>query len=190
MITADLYDFDGTVFNGESGIEFLRFCIKRHPKLIKYLPKQAARALRMLFPNGNRSDKFKEKLYCYLKDIDAEREAELFWDENAHKMNDWFKPNEHDVPVVICSASPLFQIKPICDRLGVDLVIATELDPKTGKMSDKNCKGENKTEYIKKYAPEYVFRDVYTDNIVTDAPILKLASRNRYHVVDGKVSKI
>ena len=37
---ADLYDFDKTVFNGESGSEFWLFCLKRHPRIIKYLPKQ------------------------------------------------------------------------------------------------------------------------------------------------------
>ena len=37
---ADLYDFDKTVFNGESGSEFWLFCLKRHPRIIKYIPKQ------------------------------------------------------------------------------------------------------------------------------------------------------
>ena len=39
---ADLYDFDKTVFDGESGSEFWLFCLKRHPSIIRFLPKQAA----------------------------------------------------------------------------------------------------------------------------------------------------
>lgn len=190
MITADLYDFDGTVFAGESGSEFMLFCIKRHPKLLKYLPKMAIAVFRYFVLRKGTFSEFKEAGYSYLNGIDAEKEAEAFWEKNADRMNPWFKPAEHDVPVVICSASPVFQIKPICDRLGVSLVLATDMDAKTGRLNDVNCKGENKLEYIKKYAPEYVFRDVYTDSIKNDTPILNLAQRNKYKVEKGNISKI
>jgi len=189
-MTADLYDFDGTVFDGESGTEFFLFCLKRHPKLIKYLLRQTIAALKYFFEKEKKLDVFKTEFYSFLSAIDAQKESELFWEKNAHRMNPWFRPKESDVPVVICSASPLFQIKPICDRLGVSLVIATDLDEKTGKMRDINCKGEGKLEYIKKYAPDYTFRDVYTDSIEHDAPILSLATRDKYHVVNGKLNKI
>lgn len=186
---ADLYDFDGTVFDGESGSEFMLFCFKRHPKLIKYLPKMIWSFFRYLVLKKGTFDEFKEAGYIYLNGIDAEREAEAFWEKNAHRMNPWFKPQEHDVPVVICSASPVFQIKPVCDRLGVSLVIATDMNPKTGKLNDINCKGANKLEYIKKYAPGYTFRDVYTDSVRNDMPILNLAQRDKYLVEKGELKK-
>ena len=186
---ADLYDFDGTIFNGESGTEFYLFCLKRHPKIIKYLPRQLKGAFRYILDRQNMIDKFKNDFYSFLPAIDAEKEAELFWNKNAHKMNSWFRPKEHDVPVVVCSASPVFQIKPICDRLGVQLVIGTELDPKTGRMTDINCKGKSKLEYIKKYAPDYTFRDVYTDNTRSDVSILSLAKRDKYKVNNGIYKK-
>lgn len=189
-MTADLYDFDGTVFDGESGTEFMLFCFKRHPSLIRYLPRQVKAILMHKLLKKSSFGEMKNEIYCYLNGIDAQKEAELFWEKNASRMNPWFKPTEHDVPVVICSASPVFQIKPICDKLGVSLVIATQMDIKTGKLTDINCKGENKLEYIKKYAPKYTFRDVYTDNIELDAPILSLATRNKYQVIKGKTSKI
>lgn len=190
LILADLYDFDGTVFNGESGSEFMLFCYKRHPKLLRYVPHQLKVAFKRFVLHKGSFDGFKEEFYCFLKGIDdVEAEAQLFWEKNIGKMNPWFKPAEHDVPTVICSASPLFQIKPVCDMLGVDLVIATDMNPKTGKINTVNCKGENKLEYIKKYAPDYTFRDVYTDSIKNDLPILNLATREKYIVEKGSIRK-
>lgn len=187
---ADLYDFDKTVFNGESGSEFYLFCLKRNPKIIKYLPCQLRAVIKRFIKKDITTEVLKTEFYSYLEALDAEREAELFWEKNAHRINSWFKPAEHDVPVVVCSASPLFQIKPICDLLGVTLVISTDMDVKTGRLGDINCKGENKLEYIRKCAPEYTFRDVYTDNIKSDAPILSLAQRNRFMVKKGTVIKL
>ena len=187
---ADLYDFDKTVFNGESGSEFWLFCLKRHPRIIKYLPKQLKGLLGHFVFHSISKKKSKELIYSYLPSIDAEKEAELFWDKNIGRINKWFRPDGHDVPSVVCSASPVFQIKPVCDRLGVTLVIATEMDPKTGLISGENCKGEEKVKRLAKEASEYEFRDVYTDNLVSDCPILNLSNRKKYHVTDGNLSEI
>ncbi len=187
---ADLYDFDKTVFRGESGSEFWLFCLKRHPSIIRYLPKQAVGFLGHYVLHIVGKKRSKELFYSYLKSIDAHREAELFWHKNADRINGWFKPKEHDVKTVVCSASPVFQIKPICDRLGVDLLIATKMDIKTGLIEGENCKGEEKVSRIKAEASDFEFRDVYTDNLVSDKPILDLSTRYKYHVEDGRLSEI
>lgn len=187
---ADLYDFDGTVFDGESGKEFYLFCLKRHPEIIRFLPRQLKGAVKYALGGRKMLNEFKNYFYSFLPAVDACRESELFWEKNAHRMNGWFKPQEHDVPVVICSASPVFQIKPICEKLGVSLIIGTDMDEKTGRLRDINCKGEGKLDYIKKYAPEYEFRDVYTDNIQSDAPILSLAERYKFEVSNGIYTRI
>lgn len=187
---ADLYDFDKTVFNGESGSEFWLFCLKRHPKLIKYLPRQLKGLFDCYALHKISEVRAKELLYSCLSAIDAEKEAALFWEKNAFRINSWFKPREHDVPVIVCSASPVFQIKPICDKLGVTLLIATKMDTETGKISGKNCKGEEKVRRISVQAAEYEIRDVYTDDIVSDRPILELSGRKKFRVKDGELSEI
>ena len=187
---ADLYDFDKTVFDGESGSEFWLFCLKRHPSIIRFLPKQAAGLFGHYVFRKISKKRSKELFYSYLKAIDAEREAELFWDKNAGRIHEWFNPKGTDVPTVVCSASPVFQIKPICDRLGVNLLIATQTDPRTGLISGENCKGTEKVSRLKKEAADYEFRDVYTDNLVSDGPILELATRKKIHIQGGKRSEI
>ena len=33
----NVYDFDNTLYDGESALDFYFFCLKRHPRLIKYV---------------------------------------------------------------------------------------------------------------------------------------------------------
>ena len=183
---ADLYDFDGTVYRGESGSEFYLFCLKKKPSIIRFLPKQLAPLIKYELFHSCSFDEIKEAIYCFLPYVDAEKLAEQFWEKNSYKINDWFRPKESDVATVVCSASPVFQIEPICRKLGVDLIVATDIDRKTGKLNGKNCKSTEKVERLKKEASDYTFRDVYTDNVKNDAPILGLATGNKYKVTKGK----
>ena len=80
--------------------------------------------------------------------------------------------------------------KGICERIGIKHYLATEFDPKTGKAIGLNCKDGEKIVRMKKDAAEYTIRDVYTDNLKSDGPLLTLATRNKFHVVKGKVNKI
>lgn len=187
---ADLYDFDKTVFNGESGTEFFLFCLKKQPHIAKFLPRQIFWAFRYYVLHNVTMEKFKENLYCCVKELDAKKMIELFWQENGNRINDWFINRDKSVPCIVCSASPYWQISPICEKLGVDIIIGTDLNPETAVITGKNCKGDEKLKFIEKYAPDYEIRDAYTDNIDGDAPLLSLATRNRYKVTKGKITKI
>lgn len=33
----NVYDFDNTIYDGESSVDFFMFCLKKRPKLIKYI---------------------------------------------------------------------------------------------------------------------------------------------------------
>lgn len=35
----DVYDFDGTIYDGDSTVDFTRFCLRRHPGVLAGLPK-------------------------------------------------------------------------------------------------------------------------------------------------------
>ena len=34
----DVYDFDGTIYDGDSTVDFTRFCLRRHPAVLAGLP--------------------------------------------------------------------------------------------------------------------------------------------------------
>ncbi len=182
---ADLYDFDKTVYPVDSATEFWLFCLKRHPKLIFHIPHQIFAAIKFFLKRIDLT-KFKSEFFCFVKSVDAQKEAELFWEKNSNRIFSWFRPEDNDVKTVVCSASPEFEISPILKKLGVDVIIGTDMDFKTGKINGKNCKGAEKVERIKKEASDYVFRNAYTDNPESDAPLLSLA-KNKFLIKNGKI---
>ncbi len=185
---ADLYDFDKTLYPTDSATAFYFFCLKKHPDILKYLPHQllyGVKYILKLIPTVT----FKQEFFCFVNGIDAKKEAELFWDKHQSKIFSWFNPKENDVKTVVCSASPTFEIEPVLKRLGVDVIIGTQMDFKTGKISGKNCKGGEKVERIKKEANQFTFRNAYTDNPKSDAPLLSLA-QNKFLIKKGKIIKI
>ena len=36
----NLYDFDKTIYDGDSTLDFYRFCLKKDKKLLRFLPQQ------------------------------------------------------------------------------------------------------------------------------------------------------
>lgn len=185
---ADLYDFDKTLYPRDSAIDFWLFCIKKNPRILKFLPKQMFAVIELVFKKIKLSQ-FKEKFFCFVSAIDAPAMAQRFWDENQSSIYPWFNPKENDVKTVVCSASPEFQITPILKKLGVDLIIGSVVDEKSGKFLSENCKGEEKVRRIKQAAPELEFRNAYTDNLKSDAPLLSLAE-NKFLVKKGKIIAI
>ncbi len=185
---ADLYDFDKTVYPVDSGSEFWLYCLKKHPKILKHLPFQLYSAAKFLFKKITLTQ-FKGDFFCFLKSFDALKEAEEFWQERQTKIFPWFNPRENDVKTVICSASPEFEISPILKKLGADVIIGTKMNPKTGEIEGKNCKGEEKVNRIKSQLPDYEFRNAYTDNPKSDAPLLSLA-QNKFLIKDGEIIPI
>lgn len=184
-MTADLYDFDKTLYPRDSASEFWLFCLKRHPRLLKYLPRQIFAAIKFMFKKTDLT-KFKEEFFCFVKGIDAEKEAEEFWAKNRHKIFSWFDPKNNNAETVVCSASPEFEISPVLKELGVKFIIGSKADPKTGKFLSKNCKGEEKVRRIKEECPGFVFRNAYTDNPKSDAPLLSLA-QNKFLIKNGEI---
>lgn len=187
-MTVDLYDFDKTVFPVDSTSAFWLFCLKRHPAILKHLPKQIIGGIKYFLKKYTLTQ-FKEQFFCFLESVDGEKEAEAFWEANEHRIYKWFRPEENDAVTVVCSASPEFEIRPVLEKLGVKIILGTRVDVKTGKFTGVNCKGEEKVKRIKEALGECEFRNAYTDNPQSDAPMLSLAE-NKYVIEDGERIKI
>ena len=43
----DVYDFDGTIYDGDSTVDFSLFCLRRHPALLTALPRFLLSAARL-----------------------------------------------------------------------------------------------------------------------------------------------
>ena len=186
----DVYDFDGTIYDGDSTADFVLFSLRRHPGVIAGLPRVAFAALRLLVRNIGLTQ-FKSVLFGEMsKSFSLEEEAELFWkDMNTRKkLGPWFFETPRDLPIVIASASPEFELRHAAKILGVDTLIGTKCDMKTGALTGKNCKGAEKISRIREVIGDYEVRAMYTDDAKADGPLLAIA-REQYIVTHGSVTR-
>ncbi|MBR4038986.1 MAG: haloacid dehalogenase-like hydrolase [Clostridia bacterium] len=186
----DVYDFDGTIYDGDSTADFVLFCLPRHPELVFGLPRLALAALRLAVKNYSLTQ-FKTVLFGEMsKRFSLEKEAETFWlsEKTRSKLGAWFDETPRDIPIVIASASPEFELKHAAKILGVERLIGTQCDMVTGALTGKNCKGAQKIERIREVFGEFEVRAMYTDDAKADGPLLAIA-REKYIVTHGRVEK-
>ena len=138
----NIYDFDGTIRKGDSSVNFYFFCLSRRPYLLLLLPFQGIAAL-LWAVKAIDITAFKQAFYVYFRFINAEKLVAGYWKKDSKKIYPWFFQRHTDNDVVI-SASPEFLLAPICSYLGVKTLIASKVDPRTGRYAGKNCSGEEK----------------------------------------------
>ena len=176
----NVYDFDNTIYRGDSTADFILWSVRRKPSLVLSLFSCGLPYLAYITKNGSKTH-FKERMYSFLQKIDdIDRETELFWDEHMGNIKDWYK-NQHRDDDVIISASPEFLLKPICRRLNIRNLIASVVDKNTGFYSGINCFGAEKVRrFYKEYGGE--IENFYSDSR-SDEPLALIAD-NAY-LVDG-----
>lgn len=187
----DVYDFDGTIYDGDSTVDFVRFSLSRHPGMILGLPRVALAALRLAAGRSNLTQ-FKSVLFSEMsRRFSLENEARAFWESERtrSRLGAWFEHTPRDLPIVIASASPEFELTHAAKILGVPTLIGTQCDMKTGELTGKNCKGAQKIARIREVFGEFEVRAMYTDDAKADGPLLEIA-QEKYIVTHGQVRKI
>lgn len=186
----DVYDFDGTIYDGDSTVDFVRFCLARHPGGLLALPRVSYAALGVVTKRHGLTQ-FKSALFGEMaRRFSLAEEARAFWDrqQTRDKLGAWFWETPHDVPIVIASASPEFELRYAADILGVGTLIGTRCEDGTGRLIGKNCKGEEKLRRICEAVGPFTLRAMYTDDAKADGPLLACAQEG-YIVTHGKVSR-
>ena len=170
----NVYDFDGTIYNGDSTVDFFRYALKKNPALIRFLPRQLAAIVLYKLKRIDKT-RLKEHFFCFLRGIDAPRLTESFWDAHQRNIFDWYRKQQQADDVVI-SASPEFLLRPICKRLGIVHLIASEVDSSTGAFSGENCRGEEKVRrFEREFAAAHIER-FYSDSR-SDLPLARRAEQ-------------
>ena len=159
----NVYDWDKTVFDGDAEDYFFAYIFRdgKYPwhHLVydvmewmcghKIIGKTAARTA----------------MYRVLKkidDIDATLEA--YWDEHEKYVLDWYRkamrPDD-----VIASGTPAFILEPYIKKLGLEgRLVATDMDPKTGKVKGRFCVMDEKLEAFKRQFPGEKIENFYSDS--------------------------
>lgn len=176
------FDFDKTIFYPDSSATFIRWYLHKHPlKLLWWVPKTLAAYLLFklhIIPK----EKFKSCGFSFIRKIDdIDALMNEFWDEHEGRIAKWYLDIRRPDDLII-SASPEFVVKPMADRLGVEL-IATPMDKRTAYLEPgKNCYGEEKVRKFYELHPDTVTEAFYSDSF-SDAPMARIA-QSAYLIVN------
>ena len=169
--TMDVYDFDKTLYRRDSTADFFKHCLRRYPRIATTLPRTAIAFGACFGVHAIDKTAFKGSLYRFLRKVpDVPREVRLFWAEHEQDIAGPCKPQTGDL---VISASPEFLLKEICAKRGLKL-IASHVDPHTGRVLGPNCSGEEKVRRLHQEYPDASIDRFYSDSI-NDTPLALLA---------------
>lgn len=170
-----VYDFDHTIYRGDSTVDFYFYCLRRHPLLLRFLPVQVWGVILYklrLCPK----ERMKEAFFSFLKGLDdPDREINDFSDRYLCRMQSWYMKGGSSADVVI-SASPVFLIEQFSKKTTRFVVIASEVDMMTGRFWSRNCYGDEKIRRFRERFPDESVEEFYSDSD-SDLPFARLAKR-------------
>ncbi len=178
--TMNGYDFDDTIYRGNSMRRFSIFCMLHLPYLVLYLPvvfiALLLRAVRILPKNA-----YLLLLEGYIVFVPhVEKLVVKFWDKNMSRIKTWYLDQRQKNDIVV-SATPIFVVGEACRRLGVEC-IATDMNAR-GRLNGKHCHGKRKVETFQKLHPD-VNLDTYYSDSTSDKPMWCFAERG--YLVKGE----
>lgn len=157
-----VFDFDGTIYDGESLFDLYLFSAKYNPKVLRYIAPVLRYAIKYKLGRAT----FDQMEYgvgklChgYLSELAESLEFEelvnAFWDQNMKRIKPWYKPREDDA---ILTASFDITVGEACRRLGVQHLVSSTIDGNTLNVNYLNF-NTNKPKR---------FRELYGDNVRVD----------------------
>lgn len=177
----NVYDFDGTIYNGDSSKDFYLFCLKKKFKIIRRLPMFFINVILYLLGKISK-EKLKENYFSFLKDFDKiDKIVAEFWKCNSKKLKKFYLEKKHNEDIII-SASPYFLLKPICKKLKVKELIATDVNKNTGEFNSLNCYGEEKIKRLSNKYKDIKIKEFYTDSL-SDMPLINIAEKS--YIIEG-----
>ena len=150
----NVYDFDKTIYDGDSTADFYLFALGRHKSILTLAPSLFGR---------------------FLRRCDSERDVADFWETHINKIKPFYLAQQREDDVII-SASPEFLLQPACDELGIGCLIASRVDPHTGRYDGVNCHGEEKVRRFREVFGQSSIDKFYSDSY-SDTPLALIAQR-------------
>lgn len=181
----NVYDFDKTIYDGDSTIDFFLFSLKKDIKLIRFFPKQFSGFILYKLRIISKTE-FKSRFFSFIKDIkNKEEHLKDFWLIHRKKINKWYLERQENNDVII-SASPEFLLEPVCKQLNINYLIASKVCINTGQFERNNCYGEEKViRFLEKF-PGGEIDNFFSDSI-SDLPLAEKA-KNSFLVRKNKIS--
>ncbi len=181
----NVYDFDNTIYNGDSTFDFYIYCLRKHKEILKMLPSLVNGFTKFYILKKGSKTEFKENMYKFLQFIDTEKEVQLFWKKYIGNIKEWYYIIQKADDVII-SASPEFLLRPLCKKIGIKYLIASNVSASDGKYTGINCHGKEKVRLFKMQFNESI--DKFYSDSYSDTPLAEI-SEQAFMVKGNKISK-
>ncbi|MBQ9894046.1 MAG: haloacid dehalogenase-like hydrolase [Ruminococcus sp.] len=186
----NVFDFDNTIYRGESAVDLAVFMIKSNKKVILWMPKIFWSLLKYklcLVSREKMQDSVNDFMSKILRDKNEVRSLTRdFWKKNIRKLDrSIIKRIGRDD--VIITAGPDFMLDAVKKHLGTENVICSQTD------LDRKCViylnfGENKLKKFKEKYGDTAIECFYTDSF-NDKALMSI-SKKVFIVKKGKIRRI
>ena len=187
----NVFDFDNTIYDGESTLDLFFYYIVRKPWLLRMLP-TVLKAFKRYKKGGVTLSEALE-IYAPLIEKDAlrvfdfENDPPKFWDKHMKKIKPLYNELRSDDDLII-TASPDFSVEEVCKRLGIKRFLASRINRETGRIEFANLR-ENKIKAFKEQYGDAKIDNFYTDSPENDAWLIDMAE-HAFVVKKNKVERI
>lgn len=172
----NIYDFDDTIFDGDSSVEFIKYSFLRHPFMLIWCFIKALKECIKYIVKKSNFGLIKSELFSFVKHIDnLDEYMNDYVLKHQKNIKNFYLEQRKDDDVVI-SASFDFIVRPFCEKIGIKTIIATEYDTKKGCIIGKNCKGKEKIVRFNKVIKNPKVNEAYSDSL-SDIPMFEIAKK-------------
>jgi HAD superfamily hydrolase (TIGR01490 family) len=161
-----VFDFDGTLTTRDSFLAFIKWAcgpVSYYVGFLRFTP-QLLLMFMHLYPNWKAKERifahfFKGWQYSWFQALGEDFATELDTMRNEPVIGRLKEHIDHGDTVYVISASLPEWVEPWCRQLGVNAVLATEIEVNdqgriTGRFKTKNCFGQEKVDRLLKVEPE------------------------------------
>ena len=184
------FDFDNTLYRGESSLDFSLYMIRTNKKILLYLPVIMANTVKYKLCLVDR-DKLGETITKYMKIVIRSKNeilhlVEEFWKTHADRLDPKMLRRVGPDDLII-TAGPSFLLDGIRDRLGTQNIISSEVDLDKKEITHFNFK-ENKVRRFRELYGDAGIESFYTDSY-NDRAVMEI-SEKVFLVKNGKIKRI
>ena len=161
-----VFDFDGTLTTRDSFLAFIKWAcgsVGYYTGFVRFAP-QLLLMLMHLYPNWKAKERifahfFKGWQYSWFKALGEDFASEFESMRNEPVISRLHEHIDRGDTIYVISASLPEWVEPWCKQLGVNAVLATEVEVDdngrlTGRFKTKNCYGQEKVDRLLKVEPD------------------------------------
>ncbi len=190
-----VFDFDGTIYDGESLFDLYLYSARHDPKVFRYIAPVLRYAVKyklgratleqMEYGVGQDDRRLSHGTEPIQTGGERRTARGRFLGRYYARIKPWYQPESDDV---ILTASFDLTVGEACRRLGVRNLAASEVDVGTMKVTYLNFSTNKAKRFRELYGPDVVIDEFYTDSKF-DQPMIDMA-RHAFMVKGNTITQV